>query len=74
MLGAMVVSGGLARLLSLAMVGVPGRGHLFGLAMELGVVPLLMWWQWRVERRFSPPARREGLGEGLSGPSGQALP
>ena len=51
LLGAMVVCGGLARLYSLATVGVPSRGHLFGLAMELGVVPLLLWWQWRVERQ-----------------------
>ena len=50
LLGAMVVAGGLARLLSLVAVGVPSTGHVFGLAMELGVVPLLMAWQWRVER------------------------
>ena len=54
MLGAMVVCGGLARVVSLVTVGVPSRGHLFGLAMELGVVPLLMWWQWRIECRSSP--------------------
>ncbi len=47
-----VVIGGLARLLSLLQVGAPGAGHLFGLAMELGVVPLLALWQWRVERQF----------------------
>ena len=46
----MVVCGGLARLFSLVAVGVPSRGHLFGLGMELGVVPLLMLWQWRVAR------------------------
>lgn len=51
LLGALVVAGGLARLVSLVAVGVPSRGHVFGLGMELGVVPLLMWWQWRVERR-----------------------
>ena len=51
LLGAMVVCGGLARLFSLATVGVSSRGHLFGLCMELGVVPLLMLWQWRVERQ-----------------------
>ena len=53
LLGAMVVAGGLARLLSLVVVGVPSQGHVFGLAMELGVVPVLMAWQWRVERRFA---------------------
>jgi hypothetical protein len=51
LLGAMVVMGGLARLLSWVMVGAPGFGHRFGLVMELGVVPLLMLWQARVARR-----------------------
>jgi hypothetical protein len=51
LLGAMVVAGGLARLLSLGLVGVPSPGHRFGLVMELGVVPLLMLWQARVARR-----------------------
>lgn len=50
LLGAMVVAGGLARLLSWIAVGPPGFGHRFGLAMELGVVPLLLLWQWRVAR------------------------
>ncbi|MDB5663069.1 MAG: hypothetical protein JWN59_1407 [Sphingomonas bacterium] len=51
LLGAMVVAGGLARALSWADVGMPSPGHRFGLVMELGVVPLLMLWQWRVARR-----------------------
>lgn len=51
-LGAIVVLGGFARLLSAAELGLPGGGHLFGLAMELGIVPLLMLWQWRVARRY----------------------
>ena len=51
-LGAIVAVGGFARLLSLISVGVPSQGHVFGLCMELGTVPLLMLWQWRVERRF----------------------
>ncbi len=50
--GAIVIAGGLARLLSLAGVGLPGPGHLFGLAMELGVVPILLLWQARVARRI----------------------
>lgn len=53
LLGAMVVAGGLARALSWAELGAPGTGHRFGLVMELGVVPLLMLWQWRVARRIS---------------------
>ncbi|MFN3944829.1 MAG: DUF4345 domain-containing protein [Allosphingosinicella sp.] len=47
-LGAIVVVGGLGRLLSLAVAGVPGPGHLFGLAMELAVVPALVLWQRRI--------------------------
>lgn len=50
-LALLVVVGGLARLLSLGAVGVPGSGHVFGLVMELGVVPLLALWQARVARR-----------------------
>src|SRR3546814_5889102 len=50
--GAIVVAGGLARLLSLLEYGLPGAGHLFGLAMELGVVPLILVWQARVARAF----------------------
>jgi hypothetical protein len=51
LLGAMVVVGGLSRLDSLLTVGLPSVGHRFGLVMELGVVPLLMLWQWRLEKR-----------------------
>jgi len=54
MLGAFVIAGGLARLLSLVEVGVPSAGHRFGLTMELGVVPLLLLWQARVARRYRP--------------------
>jgi hypothetical protein len=45
LLGALVIAGGLSRLVSLVAVGVPSKGHVFGLAMELGVVPLLLLWQ-----------------------------
>ena len=51
LLGAMVVSGGLARALSWIEIGAPSVGHRLGLVMELGVTPLLMLWQWRVESR-----------------------
>lgn len=50
LLGALVIAGGLARLVSLVAVGVPSTGHLLGLAMELGVVPLLLLWQARLAR------------------------
>lgn len=46
------VVGGLARLFSLLQLGSPSAGHLFALAMELGVVPVLAFGQWQVERRF----------------------
>ena len=51
LLAFLVVVGGLGRALSLAMAGAPGAGHLFGLAMELGVVPLLVLWQARLSAK-----------------------
>ena len=51
-LGLLVVIGGLARLYSALVIGLPGSGHIFGLAMELGTVPLLLLWQGRVARLF----------------------
>ncbi|MES2097619.1 MAG: DUF4345 domain-containing protein [Pseudomonadota bacterium] len=47
LLGALVVCGGLSRVVSLLAVGPPSKGHIFGFAMELVVVPLLMLWQYR---------------------------
>jgi hypothetical protein len=58
-LGFVVIVGALGRLVSLLDAGVPGTGHVFGLAMELCVVPLLMLWQWRFAAayaRTAPPA------------------
>jgi len=52
LLGALVIAGGLSRVLSLLAVGVPSKGHLFGFAMELGAVPLLMLWQASFARRW----------------------
>jgi hypothetical protein len=51
LLGWLVIGGGCARLASWVVMGAPSAGHRFGLAMELGVVPLLMLWQARVTRR-----------------------
>jgi len=50
-LGLIAVIGGLARLLGLLERGMPSAGHVFGLFMELGTVPLLILWQARVARR-----------------------
>ncbi len=48
LLAALVVVGGLSRLVGLVLRGVPPPPMLAGLAMELGVTPLLCWWQYRV--------------------------
>jgi len=53
LLGALVIAGGLSRVVSLVAVGVPSQGHVLGLCMELGVVPLLMLWQRGLEKRWS---------------------
>jgi hypothetical protein len=58
LLALLVFAGGLGRLISLASAGVPGSGHLFGLAMELGAVPLLVLWQARVASRAPSSADR----------------
>lgn len=50
LLTGLVVLGGLARLLSLILAGVPSTGMLLGLAMELVVTPALCLWQGRVAR------------------------
>jgi hypothetical protein len=58
LLTALVVTGGIGRLVGLAIAGVPSRAMLFGMTMELVVTPLLYLWQTRVAAR---PARRPGL-------------
>lgn len=63
LLGAIAVVGGLSRATSLIAIGVPGAEHQLALAMELGVLPLLMAWQWRVERAAG------GRGEAQQRPS-----
>ena len=47
-IAALVVIGGLARLGGLLAHGVPGRGHVIGLGLELVVTPLLVVWQARL--------------------------
>ncbi len=56
LLAAFVVAGGLGRLLSLVMAGLPSTLHVAGLFMELGVVPLLVLWQARVAAAFGTEA------------------
>jgi len=53
LLTAIVVAGGLGRLYGLLVEGLPPAPMLFGLAMELGVTPLLCWWQGRVAARWA---------------------
>jgi hypothetical protein len=48
---AIVVVGGLARLLAFAQAGPPSVAHRLALVMELGVVPALAVWQARVARQ-----------------------
>lgn len=56
LLGTLVIAGGLARLYALVIMGPPGTGHIFGLVMELGVVPLLLVWQAGFARRHARTA------------------
>lgn len=58
LLALLVFVGGLGRLLGLISSGLPGTGHVFGLAMELGAVPLLVLWQARVAGFGTGPAGR----------------
>ncbi|MET1113197.1 MAG: DUF4345 domain-containing protein [Allosphingosinicella sp.] len=58
LLAFLVFMGGLGRLCSLVSIGTPGTGHIFGLAMELVAVPLLVLWQARVAAEVRMPAPR----------------
>ena len=53
LLAALVVIGGLSRLLGLVLTGVPSLLMLGGLAMELVVTPLICLWQTRVANRHA---------------------
>lgn len=52
LIGALIVCGGLARLIGVFAMGLPGWGHRYGLVMELIVTPLILLWQARVARRL----------------------
>lgn len=51
-----VVAGGIARLIGAIEVGIPGMAHRLALIMELGVVPAMVLWVGRIERRSSRPS------------------
>ena len=55
-LGFIVITGGLARLLGAAIEGMPSGAHRFALIMELLVVPGLLLWLQRVDRRLRQPS------------------
>lgn len=46
-----VFVGGLSRLAGLVMIGIPPKGMMFGLVMELVITPLLCLWQRRVSQK-----------------------
>lgn len=60
LLAACTFTGGLARLVSLLLVGAPSLGHLAGLCVELLAVPALVWWQGRVANKAAESARLTG--------------
>ena len=53
LLAAIVVIGGVGRLLSLLIIGAPSVAMLAAMVMELVVTPGLAWWQGRVARHGS---------------------
>jgi len=76
----LVVIGGLARLLGLVEHGVPGRGHVVGLGLELVVTPLLVLWQHRVAGRRAATnaadttdAGRPVTGDGIDAATGRPV-
>lgn len=56
----LVVFGGLARLVGLALTGLPSLFMMSGLILELVVTPFLCLWQTRIANRY---AEREGVAE-----------
>jgi len=50
LLGAIIVLGGIGRLLSLVVRGSPSPSMIGALVMELLVTPCLTLWQWRLAR------------------------
>jgi len=52
LLTCLVLTGGMARLFGLAVLGLPGAGTIGALIMELVVTPSLALWRERLERRI----------------------
>ena len=59
-LAAMTFTGGLARLISLLIAGLPSMGHLAGLMVELVAVPLLTLWQARIANKHAATPNASG--------------
>lgn len=60
LLGMMVVLGGCARAGSLLLIGAPSVGHLAGLCVELGAVPLVVLWQRSLAARWERQSQAAG--------------
>ncbi|MER8807231.1 DUF4345 domain-containing protein [Mesorhizobium australicum] len=60
LLAACTFAGGLARLVSLLLVGAPSLGHVAGLCIELLSVPALVWWQGHVVNKASGTGQFSG--------------
>lgn len=54
LLTAIVVVGGLGRAIGIELAGAPPLPMLLALCMELGVTPMLCFWQWLVSRQATP--------------------
>ena len=63
LLSAIVFFGGIARLAGIITVGWPGFAMMFGLIVEIVLVPALCIWQYRIEQIFNgrPPASSPDL-------------
>jgi hypothetical protein len=70
--GGFLVLGGLARLLSVALSGVPGPPILALIGVELGLVPLVLWWHSRVLGRLRSSERAPAEQQGRAGGSRRA--
>lgn len=70
-LAIVVIVGGFARAYGMTVMGVPSGGQVFGLAMEIGVVPLLMAWQANFSWRHARAIRRDAI---QSAPPPQGFP